>query len=347
MLMEKSSEEAIELFETLSENSQQFPSKGRQGLKGKGIHEESTNGGIQAQMATMEKKLGMLMKAMINHNSAPESSLINLSQHYHEEEPSSTYWPQQYQEKKPSPIYDHSYFCFSHSLRLSIFKIEDEPSHSYSFLSPSLWQSIFKIESHEEKPPPVNWPQQYQEEECQSQFVANYNGQYMEEECTYYREQTTTTTRNGEAVEETFCEPSLEVPLGEHFDQFCKQAVVENQVDERKEEQTEVLEEPHREKEESTETSSTSAYIPDIPRAQERSRLGLCDDQIEDIKIKKLPESSSYFIPVHDEKLFEKTQSCPPRYIDNWNPLAMGRHHSLWCKRRKDWCFKFKVPQSG
>ena len=35
MLMEKSSEEAIELFETLSENSQQFPSKGRQGLKGK------------------------------------------------------------------------------------------------------------------------------------------------------------------------------------------------------------------------------------------------------------------------------------------------------------------------
>ena len=70
MLMEKSSEKAIELFETLSENSQQFPSKGRQGLKGKGIHEESTNGGIQAQMVAMEKKLDMLMKAMINHNSA-------------------------------------------------------------------------------------------------------------------------------------------------------------------------------------------------------------------------------------------------------------------------------------
>jgi hypothetical protein len=120
MLMKKSSEEAIELFETLRENSQQFPSKGRQGLKEKGIHEESTNDGIQAQMATIEKKLDMLMKAMINHISALGSSFINLSQHYHKEEPSSTFWPQQYQEKEPSPIYDHSYFYFSHSLRQSI-----------------------------------------------------------------------------------------------------------------------------------------------------------------------------------------------------------------------------------
>jgi hypothetical protein len=82
--------------------------------------------------------------------------------------------------------------------------------HSYSYLSPSLWQSIFKIEAHEEEPPSVNWPQQYQEEEYQSQFVANYNGQYMEEECTYYCEQTTTTPRNEETVEKKFCEPSLE-----------------------------------------------------------------------------------------------------------------------------------------
>jgi hypothetical protein len=111
MLMEKSSEKAIELFETLSENSQQFPSKGRQGLKEKCIQEESTNGGIQAQMAAIEKKLDMIIKAMINHISALESSLINLSQHY--------------QEEKPSPIYDHSYFCFSHSLRQSIFRIEE------------------------------------------------------------------------------------------------------------------------------------------------------------------------------------------------------------------------------
>jgi hypothetical protein len=230
-------------------------------------------------MAAIEKKLDMIMKAMINHNSAPESSLINLSQHYHEKEPSSTYWPQQ-----------------------------------------------------------------YQEEECQSHFVANYNGQYMEEECTYYREQTTTTPRNEETIEENFCEPRLEDPLGECFDQFCKQAMVENQVDERKEEQTEDLEEPHQEKEESTNTFSTLALIPETPKGQERSLLELPNEQIEDIKIEKLPESSSYFIPVHDEKLFEKTQSGPPQYTDNWNPPAMGRHHSLWCKRRKYWCFKFKVP---
>jgi hypothetical protein len=88
--------------------------------------------------------------------------------------------------------------------------------------------------------------------ECQSQFVANYDGQYMDEECTYYHEQTTTTPRNAETVKENFCEPSLEDPLGEHFNQFCEQAitlkseeVVGNQVDERKEEQTEDLEEPH------------------------------------------------------------------------------------------------------
>jgi hypothetical protein len=37
--MEKNSEEAIELFETLSKNSQQFSSRGRQGLKRKGIYE--------------------------------------------------------------------------------------------------------------------------------------------------------------------------------------------------------------------------------------------------------------------------------------------------------------------
>jgi hypothetical protein len=125
--------------------------------------------------------------------------------------------------------------------------------------------------------------------------------------------------------------------------------VVENQVDERKEEQIEDLEEPHQEKEESisTKTFSTLALIPKTPRGQEMCLLGLPKEQIEDVKIEKLPESSSYFIPVHDEKLFKKTQSGPPQYIDNWNPPAIGRHHSLWCKRRKDWCFKFKVPQSN
>jgi hypothetical protein len=182
------------------------------------------------------------------------------------------------------------------------------------------------------------------EEECQGQLVANPNEYYMEDEYTYYHEQTTTTPWNEETVEDNFCEPHLEDPLGEHFDQFCEQAVVENQVDERKEEQTEDPKEPHQEKEESTNTFSTLALIPETPRGQERSPLELPNEQIEDIKIEKLPESYSYFISVYDEKFFEKTQSGPPIYIDNWNPPAMGRHHSLWCKRRKDWCFKFKVP---
>jgi DNA transposition AAA+ family ATPase len=36
VLIEKSSEEAMELFETLSEHSQQFSSRQRQGIKSKG-----------------------------------------------------------------------------------------------------------------------------------------------------------------------------------------------------------------------------------------------------------------------------------------------------------------------
>jgi hypothetical protein len=51
--MEKNSEEAIELFETLSENSQQFSSRGRQGLKRKGVYEVNGNNEVQTQMATL------------------------------------------------------------------------------------------------------------------------------------------------------------------------------------------------------------------------------------------------------------------------------------------------------
>ena len=77
----------------------------------------------------------------------------------------------------------------------------------------------------------------------------------MEDECTYYHEQTTTTPRNEETVKENFCEPSLEDPLGECFNQFFEQAValkseevVANPVEERKEEQTKVPQEPYQEK---------------------------------------------------------------------------------------------------
>jgi hypothetical protein len=145
------------------------------------------------------------------------------------------------------------------------------------------------------------------EEKCQVQLVANPNEYYKENECTYYHEQIATTPRNEETVEDIFCELCPEDHLGECFDQFCEQVVVTNQVDERKEEQTEVLEEPYLEKEENTKTFSTLALIPETPKGNERSLLELPNEQIEDIKIEKFPEFSSYFISVHDEKLFEKT----------------------------------------
>jgi hypothetical protein len=134
----------------------------------------------------------------------------------------------------------------------------------------------------------------------------------MEEECTYYCEQTTTTPRNEETIEENFCEPSLEDPLGERFDQFCEQAMVENQVDERKEEQTEDLEESHLEKKKSIKTFSTLALISKTPRGQERSLLELPNEQIEDIKIEKLLESSFYFIPVHDKNCLRRPRVVHP-----------------------------------
>ena len=45
--MEKSSEKAMELFETLSEHSQQFSSRGRQEVKSKGMYEVNMNGEVQ------------------------------------------------------------------------------------------------------------------------------------------------------------------------------------------------------------------------------------------------------------------------------------------------------------
>jgi len=71
VLMEKNSEEAIELFETLSENSQQFSSRGSQGLKRKGVYEVNGNNGVQTQMATLQRKLDMLVKVMTTHNISP------------------------------------------------------------------------------------------------------------------------------------------------------------------------------------------------------------------------------------------------------------------------------------
>jgi hypothetical protein len=90
----------------------------------------------------------------------------------------------------------------------------------------------------------------------------------------------------------------------------------------------------------STDASSTSTH-------QESSLLGLLDEQKEAIKEEKLPKYSLHFILVHDslpdKKLFERTQSDLLRFVDIWNHLAVGKIHSIWSKRRKDWRFKFKL----
>jgi hypothetical protein len=70
VLMEKSSEEAMELFETLSDHSQQFSSRGRQGVKSKGMYEVNLNGGSPNQMAVVERKLDMIVKAISFQNTS-------------------------------------------------------------------------------------------------------------------------------------------------------------------------------------------------------------------------------------------------------------------------------------
>jgi hypothetical protein len=196
-----------------------------------------------------------------------------------------------------------------------------------------------------------------EEEEFQGQLVANLDEHYMVDESTY-PEQVITTLRSEEVVENH----------------------VEERKEEKKEEQIEAPQDLLREKckEVSTEASSPSILIPeapyelqalipgnlkisfldiddtlpvissyDLPRAQESLPLGLLEEQKETTKVEKFPEYSPYFIPVHDsipdEKLFENTQRDLPRYAKIWNYLFIGKIHSLWSKRRKDWCFKFKL----
>jgi hypothetical protein len=71
VLMEKSSEEAMELFETLSEHSQQFSSRGRQGVKSRGLYEVNLNGGSPSHIVAVDRKLDMIVKAMALQNISP------------------------------------------------------------------------------------------------------------------------------------------------------------------------------------------------------------------------------------------------------------------------------------
>jgi hypothetical protein len=172
------------------------------------------------------------------------------------------------------------------------------------------------------------------EEELQKQLVANPDGHYMVDKSTSYNEQAITTMKNGE--------------------------MVETHMEERKEEQIEAPQALHWAKGEevSTEAPSSSTfilvtpYVPrapfayDLPRGQESSLLRLLEVRKGTIKVENFHEYSPYFTLVHnflpDEKLFENIQRDLPRYADIQNYLFVGKIYSLWSKRRKDWCFKFK-----
>ena len=78
VLMEKSSEEAMELFETLNEHSQQFSSRGRQRIKSKGMYKVNLNGGSPNQMNIVERKLDMIVEAMTTQNILPSQQAAQL-----------------------------------------------------------------------------------------------------------------------------------------------------------------------------------------------------------------------------------------------------------------------------
>jgi len=168
----------------------------------------------------------------------------------------------------------------------------------------------------------INHLKREREEELQSQLVADPNGYYVEDWSSSYHEQAITTLRSEE---------------------------VENQEQDGNDKQIEVTHDLHQEKgkEVSTEASSALTHIPELPRCHESSLLGPLDEQTEVIKVEKLSKYSPHSISVHDslsdEKLFENSQSDLPRSVKIRNYLFVGRIHSLWSKRRIDWCFKFKL----
>jgi hypothetical protein len=127
--------------------------------------------------------------------------------------------------------------------------------------------------------------------------------------------------------------------------------VVKNQEEDVMDEEIKVTHDLHWEKGKkvSTEASSTLTHVPALPKSHESSLLELLDEQTEVIQVEKLSKYSPHSIPVHDslpdEKLFENSQSNLPQSVNIRNYLSVGRIHSLWSKRRKDWCFKFKTQK--
>jgi hypothetical protein len=171
-----------------------------------------------------------------------------------------------------------------------------------------------------------------EEKELQRHSVANLDGHYMVDENTSYHEQVITTMKNGEGVETHVeeMEEQIEAPQALHR---AKGEEVSTKVPSSS---TLILETPY-------EPRAPITY--DLPRGQESSLLGLLEEQEETIEVENFLVYSPHFTPVHNslsnEKLFENTQKNLPRYANIWN-LSVGKIYSLWSKRRKDWCFKFK-----
>jgi hypothetical protein len=169
--------------------------------------------------------------------------------------------------------------------------------------------------------------------------VANLDKHYVVDESTSYHEQVITIMNNGE--------------------------VVETHGKERKEEQIEAPQALHQAKGEEVSTEAPSSptliletpYEPrapiacDSPRGQESSLLGILEEQKETIKVENFIAYYPHSTPVHDslpdEKLFENTQRDLRRYAGIRNYLSVCKLYSLWSKRRKDWCFKFKFKGQG
>jgi len=232
----------------------------------------------------------------------------------HDEEPSPIFWPQPYQEE-PSLLSDSDIY----EMLTIISEIEKTNQTNTQFVV----EIDAKMEAHVKQI--INHIKRTGEEELQSQLVANPSGYYVEDWTSSYHEQVITTLRSEE--------------------------VVENHEEEGKEEQIEVTHDLHREKskEVSIEAFSASTPIPELPRGHESSLLGLLDEQTEVIKVEKISKYSPHSTLVHvslpDEKLFENSQSDLPRSVNIRNYLSIGRIHSLWSKRRKDWYFKFKLKR--
>jgi len=193
-------------------------------------------------------------------------------------------------------------------------------------------QAIAKLEAQREQ-----MTKQIEEEKLQRQSVVNLDGHYVVDENTYH-EQAITTMNNGEVVDthgEERKEEQIEAPQALHW------AKREEVSTEALSSPTLILETPY----------EPRAHIAcDLPRGQESSLLGILEEQKETIKVENFLVYSPYSTPVHDslpdEKLFENTQRDLPQYAGIRNYLSVGKLYSLWSKRRKDWCFKFKGQEA-